>query len=403
MRPGEPPGQRWQGLDAFRGLAVIGMVLVNNPGNHDAVYTQLEHSTWNGCTFADLVFPFFLFVVGITTTISLAAMARRGDARAATARIWRRAALIVGIGVALNWFPFYQSGEVSAITHVAAIDRILARLLVLRIPGVLQRIGIAYLAAALIARRASSRTIAIVTAVVLLGYWLLLTAVPVPGEGAIGAAVFDQPARTLPAHVDRALFDWSRWGLGNHLWDSAVTWDPEGALSTLPSIATVLLGVLCGRWMLSPAPRARDRGVLAAGVAAVVVGWLWSLAFPLNKPLWTSSYVLFTAGIGAVLLAGLSAALDRGARRGWAQPLLVFGANPLIAYAGSEIARRILHSSIKLRDAQARIGFDEWVTRRFDHAGLPADAASLAWALIFLGAWWLALSRLSRRRLFVRV
>jgi predicted acyltransferase len=155
--------------------------------------------------------------------------------------------------------------------------------------------------------------------------------------------------------------------------------------------------------MLSPAPRARARGVLAAGVAAVVVGWLWSLAFPLNKPLWTSSYVLFTAGIGAVLLAGLSAALDRGARRGWAQPLLVFGANPLIAYAGSEIARRILHSSIKLRDAQARIGFDEWVTRRFDHAGLPPDAASLAWALIFLGAWWLALSRLSRRRLFVRV
>lgn len=400
MPAANPAGQRWRGLDAFRGLAVIGMLLVNNPGNHDAVYAQLEHSAWHGCTIADLVFPFFLFVVGITTTISLAAMQRRGDT--STRRIWRRAALIFGIGLLLNWFPFYQSGSVAALTGVAAVDRILARLLVLRIPGVLQRIAVAYLAGALIARRASSRTIAVVTVALLVGYWLLLTIVPVPGEGVVGAAVLGQPARTITAHVDRALFDWSRWGLGNHLWDTALTWDPEGLLSTLPSIATVLLGVLCGRWMTAARRERRVRDLVIAGIAGIVVGWLWSFVFPLNKSLWTSSFVVFTAGVGAVLLALLSATVDEGAPA-WAFPLLVFGANPLIAYAGSEIARRILHSSIKLRGVHGRIGLDEWVTQHIQTAGLSPKAASLAWALLFLTAWWVGLARLSRRQLFVRV
>ncbi|HEX4683128.1 MAG TPA: heparan-alpha-glucosaminide N-acetyltransferase domain-containing protein, partial [Gemmatimonadaceae bacterium] len=118
MPPGEAAGQRWRGLDAFRGLAVIGMLLVNNPGDRDAVYAQLRHSPWNGCTIADLVFPFFLFVVGITTTVSLASMQRRGIDP--TSRIWRRAVTIFGIGLLLNWFPFYQSGHVGSITHVAA-------------------------------------------------------------------------------------------------------------------------------------------------------------------------------------------------------------------------------------------------------------------------------------------
>ena len=199
--------------------------------------------------------------------------------------------------------------------HPGFLDRLLARLLVLRIPGVLQRIAVAYLATALVARRASSRTIGIITAGLLVGYWLLLTVVPVPGEGVIGIAVLDQPSRTIVAHVDRALFDWSRWGLGNHLWDGALTWDPEGALSTLPSIATALLGCLCGRFMIA------SRATSASGIVVRGRGGnsrrrgCGASVFPFNKSLWTSSYVLFTAGIGAILLAILSAALDRGSRR----------------------------------------------------------------------------------------
>ena len=396
---------RWRGLDAFRGLAVIGMLLVNNPGDHDAVYRQLAHSAWHGCTLADLVFPFFLFVVGITTEITLS---RLLDTGRTSRRIWRRAVVIFGIGLFLNWFPFYQSGIIAWTSHPGFLDRLAERLLILRIPGVLQRIAVVYLVTALVARRASLRTIVAITALLLLGYWALLTAVPVPGEGAVGAALLDSPSKTIVAHVDRALFDWSRWGLGNHLWDSALTWDPEGVLSTLPSIATALLGVILARVVRRSSSSAAQgsfaslRMTLGAGTAAIAVGWIWSVVFPLNKSLWTSSFVLFTAGTATILLVALTFALERRPGAWWAKPLIVFGENPLVAYAGSELARRILHSSIKIKSANGRLGTDEWVFRQFEYVGLSPKAASLAWALLFLAAWLLALSHLSRRRLFVR-
>ena len=379
------------------------MLLVNNPGNHDAVYAPLRHSPWNGCTIADLVFPFFLFVVGITTTMSLATMVQRGgDDAAIRARIWRRAAVLFGIGVLLNWFPFYQSGAIPWTAHPNPFDRVVERLMLLRIPGVMQRIAVAYLAAALLARRASSRTLVVVTAVVLIAYWGLLTVVPVPGEGMNGALLLDQPSRTIVAHADRALFDWTRWGLGNHLWDSALTWDPEGALSTFPAIATVLLGVLCGRWMIAPERLNRLRGLLVAGIATTIVGWCWGQVFPINKALWTSSYVLFSAGIAAIVLAAISAILDRWPDAGWARPLVIFGENPLIAYAGSELAHRILHSSIKIPIDGHRVGTDEWTVHLLENAGLSPEAASLAWSLLFIAGWLFVLSRFSRRRLVVR-
>jgi predicted acyltransferase len=377
-----PEVPRWRALDAFRGLAVIGMLLVNNPGNHDAVHAELQHSAWHGCTIADLVFPAFLFVVGITTSLS------------PNKRVWKRAGVIFAIGLVLNWFPFYQSGAIAGIEHPGFVDRVIARLLILRIPGVLQRIAVAYAAAAFISRRASSRQIVFVIVAILLGYWATLTLLPVPGEGVIGSAVLGEPSRTIVAHVDRALFDWTQWGLGNHLWDSAGTWDPEGALSTLPAIATVLLGVLFGRQMRTEDSAQRRRAILA-GAALIIVGLAWSLVFPLNKSLWTSSFVLFTAGVSALTLAVIP-----GSRL--IAPLIVFGENPLLAYAGSEIARRILHSSIKIPSADGRLGVDEWTSRTLERIGLSAPAASLAWALLFTALWWLGLRRLSRRRLYLR-
>ena len=378
-----PP--RWRALDAFRGLAVIGMLLVNNPGSHDAVYSQLEHSVWNGCTIADLVFPFFLFVVGITTAITL----ERGVApdRASGGRIWRRAATSFGIGLLLNWFPFYQSGPIAWAEHPGFLERVVARLLVLRIPGVLQRIAVVFLVVALLARRASLRTIIVTTVALLVGYWAL-----------IGIGPLEPSSATIAAHVDRLLFDWTRFGLGNHLWDSALTWDPEGVLSTLPSIATALLGLIFAR-TVRHATRSRAMTIV---VAWMLVGWIWSFWFPLNKSLWTSSFVLFTAGIGGLLLIAMTYALDAAPEARWARPLIVFGENPLIAYAGSELARRILHSSIKIKTAGGRLGTDEWTFRQFETLGLSPKAASLAWTLLFVAAWWLVLRRLSRRRLFVR-
>jgi len=394
--------KRWAALDAFRGLAVIGMLLVNNPGNHDAVYSTLEHSAWNGCTIADLVFPFFLFAVGITTAIGAPTPGLVVESSRSVARIWRRAAIIFAIGFLINWFPFYQSGTIPFTDHPGFVDRVVARLLIVRIPGVLQRIAIAYLVVALLARRASVRAITAITVLILLGYWALLMLAPVPSEGLIGAAEFNEPARTIVAHVDRTLFDWTRWGLGNHLWDSALTWDPEGALSTISSFATVTIGFLIGVWSLRAEPRERIRWLSMVGVALIAIGGAWSLALPLNKPLWTGSYIVFTAGIAAVLIAILTAAVDGERRSFWVRPLIVFGENPLIAYAGSEIARRILHSSIKVKGPSGRLGLDEWVSTALAHTGWSPNAASLAWAILFLAAWWLVLERLSRRGLLVR-
>jgi predicted acyltransferase len=411
------PPTRWRALDAFRGLAVIGMLLVNNPGDHDAVYRQLEHSVWNGCTIADLVFPFFLFVVGITTAITLGRVGPSSDAEVRR-RIWRRAAIIFGIGLLLNWFPFYQSGPIAWTEHPGFLDRVTARLLVLRIPGVMQRIAVVYLVTALLVRRSSFRAIVMITAALLVGYWILLTLVPVPGEGVIGAVVMSDPSRTIVAHVDRALFDWSRWGLGNHLWDSALTWDPEGLLSTLPSIATALIGALvilrsrptkdsfAAEEIVTPPPRRtgvlRSLRSLSMTIGCLILGLIWSYWFPLNKSLWTSSFVLFTAGIGGLLLIALTYLLERHPNALWARPLIVFGENPLIAYAGSELARRVLHSSIKIKTSAGRLGTDEWTFRQLETLGLTPKAASLAWALLFLAAWWVLLARLSQRRLFVR-
>jgi predicted acyltransferase len=394
--------KRWAALDAFRGLAVIGMLLVNNPGEHDAVYRQFAHSQWNGCTIADLVFPFFLFAVGITTALGATKRGLVATPSRSVARIWRRAATIFAVGFVINWFPFYQSGPISFAGHPTVFDRIGARLLIVRIPGVLQRIAVAYLAVALLARRTSTRVLIAITVLLLLGYWALLMFAPVPGEAVIGAAVFNEPSRTIVAHVDRALFDWTRWGLGNHLWDSALTWDPEGALSTIASVATVALGYIFGAWEFEADGMTRGRTLVVAGLALTIVGWLWSFALPLNKSLWTSSYVVFTAGIAAIVLGALTLTA-KGERRLWAmRPLIVFGENPLVAYAGSEIARRILHSSIKVRGATGRLGLDEWVSTTLEHTGWSPKAASLAWAILFLLAWWLLLERLSRRGLLVR-
>ena len=393
---------RWAALDAFRGLAVIGMLLVNNPGTHDAVYRQLEHSPWNGCTIADLVFPFFLFAVGITTAIGAPKGGLVAGQSRSVWRIFRRAGIIFAIGLVINWFPFYQSGSLPFTDHPGFFDRVVARMLLARIPGVLQRIAVAYLVVALLARRMSLRAMVLITVFILAGYWALLTVAPVPGEGVAGAAVLDEPGRTIVAHIDRWLFDWSRWDLGNHLWDSAVTWDPEGALSTVSSIATVMIGYLCGAWAFTVDRATREKWLLAAGATAIVAAMAWSLLLPLNKSLWSSSYVLYTAGIASVVLALLTEAMDAERRAPWRRPLEVFGENPLIAYAGSEIVRRILHSSIKVRGPSGRIGLDEWVSTALQQAGLSAKAASLAWALLFLLAWWILLERLSRRGLFVR-
>ena len=400
-----PAVARLTSLDVFRGLTIIGMLLVNDPGNTSAAYPQLRHSAWHGWTLADLVFPFFLLVVGITTHLSLHARADRGASDAALRRqILRRGALIFGIGLLLNWFPFYHYGAITGHPASTFLDHLGTRLLELRFLGVLQRIGIAYVGAALLTYRAPTRRVVIATAIILVGYWALLTVVPVPGEGELGARLLDAPARTLAAWVDRVTLDWSRWGLGNHIWESSAVYDPEGLLSTLPAIATMMIGVLAGRWLGSQRPLGeRMNGLFASGAILTIGGLAWGALFPINKNLWSSSYVLFTAGIACTTLATIMWLVDSRQWRRWTEPFVVFGTNPLTAYIGAELTAILFASTIKFRvDGRLRSAH-ELVYERLLASWLAPGFASLVYSLGFVALWYLLLRVLHRRRIIFKI
>lgn len=405
---GEPVGpaaSRLRALDVFRGLTIAGMLVVNDPGDAATVYAPLAHSAWHGWTPTDLVFPFFLFVVGITTHLSLARRAAAGDDPAALRRqVLRRAAALFAIGLLLNWYPFYQSGAIAGHADPSVLDRIAARLIDLRLLGVLQRVALAYLAAGLIALDATSRRVAAWAAALLLGYWALMTLVPVPGEHALGAALLDDRARTLAAWSDRALLDWSRWGLGNHLWRDTRTSDPEGPLSTIPAIASTLLGVLAGRWLASARPVAERLTALgAAGAIAASAGVVWGWWFPINKPIWTSSYAVLTAGIACLALASIGWLVDVARWDRWARPFLAFGRNAILAYVGAEWLARVLHSTVKWKLGDRRVGTEMAFTHAVRGLGVDPRAASLAWALLYVLLWYAIVAALDRRRIYLKV
>ena len=404
-----PASERVVSIDVLRGITVAGMLLVNDPGDPDHVFAPFRHSVWNGCTFADLVFPFFLFLVGITTHLSLSRHASNSHDDGAFAVVFRaitrRAAIIFVLGVLLNAYPFFEKTALAGPEWLPAFfGHIAARLEMLRLTGVLQRIAIVYFVASLVAWNTSTKRVAIVAASLLFAYWAAMTLIPVPGENEIGARLLDQPARTLAAWVDRTMLDGTRWNLGWHLWDRAVPYDPEGLLSTIPAIATVLLGVLAGRWLQTTRAIGLRLQMLGyAGSAAMVLGLLWSVVFPINKPLWTSSYVLFTAGAACVSLAIVGWLVDMKQMKRWTMPFLVFGTNPILAYVGGELLANILRSSIKFKIDGHRLSSGMTVVRGLEAIGVESRVASLLWALSFVVVCYALLVPLYRRGKFLKV
>lgn len=362
--------QRLLSLDVFRGLTMAAMVIVNNPGDWGNVYWPLLHAEWHGATPTDLIFPFFLFIVGVSITLS-----RKS---ASWGSILRRAAIIFGLGLFLSGYPrFNLEGW--------------------RIPGVLQRIAVCYLAAAAAyrltggERRRQVTIIGALAAALALGYWAILMLVAPPG----GVAGDLTPEGNLGAWIDRALME-------GHLWRPR--WDPEGLLSTIPAIATTLLGILAGICLGSPWTAERKAAALAAGGAvAVAIGLAWSLAFPLNKPLWTSSYAIFTAGCASLLLAGCYWIIDiRGWRR-WTTPLVILGVNAITLFLASGLLAKTL-GLIRVEGPEGReIALGRWV---YLHAFAPFFApknASLMYAAANLVVLFMLLAWMYRRRLFLRV
>jgi predicted acyltransferase len=402
-----PPAtrERLLALDVFRGLTIAGMLLVNDPGSWSHIYPPLRHAEWHGWTPTDLIFPFFLFIVGVTTHLSIAARRARGDdERTIRWQILRRGALIFLLGLLLNWFPFFQWGAISGNASPSFADRVLERLEVLRIMGVLQRIGIAYTAAALLTLRTSVKQQVAIVGALLVGYWIVMALVPVPDTGVLGAVAINTKDGHLAAWLDRLVLDWRAYGLGNHLWGGSVTWDPEGLLSTLPAIGTTMLGVMAGRWIGQPRPLAeRLNGLFAAGALGMMVGLMWNWSFPINKAIWTSSYVLFTAGMASVSLATIMWIVDVHGWRRWTKFFVIYGMNPIVAFVGSGILARLLYSILKINYDGERVSVVEAIYRTFVTWGLAPINASLAFALGFVLLWFGILWVLYRRRIFLKI
>jgi predicted acyltransferase len=238
-----------------------------------------------------------------------------------------------------------------------------------------------------------------IIAALLIGYWLAMTLVPVPGTGTLGYFLLDQPDRTLAAFFDRLILG------ANHIWSSTKTWDPEGPLSTIPAIATAMLGVLAGRWITRKDKPLIDRvaGLYGAGSLAMLGGSLWGWIFPINKNLWTSSYVVFSAGFACVVLATCIWIIDVHQIRRWSRPFAIYGVNPLIAFVGSGVMARLIDSLIKLDVNGKRVSLHQW---SYDVTFAPLFVpkfASLLWGLCFVALWLGILTLLHRRNIIVRL
>jgi predicted acyltransferase len=382
-------------LDAFRGITIAAMLVVNNPGSWSAIYPPLRHAEWHGWTPTDLIFPFFLFIVGVAIAFSLGGRLGRGDSRRQLMlKATMRAAILFALGLLLHGFPGYDLSSI-------------------RVMGVLQRIAIAYFAASAIvigtwksADATGWKPQAIWAGALLVGYWLLMTLVPVPGSG---AGVLE-PGRDLGAYIDRTIFG------TEHLWAQSKTWDPEGLLSTLPAIATVLTGVLTGHWIRTGASargaavrqsRARGDpeilvGLFLAANAGLFAGWAWSAFFPINKSLWTSSYVLFTTGFALHVLAMCYWLVDVRRWRAWATPFVVFGMNAIAAFWLSSLGARIL-GLVRIGADDDEVALKTWLFERLYAPWLPPVDASLAFALSYTLFWLAAMWLLYRQRIFIKV
>ncbi|HVN84563.1 MAG TPA: heparan-alpha-glucosaminide N-acetyltransferase domain-containing protein [Candidatus Binatia bacterium] len=366
-------GARLRSLDAFRGLTVAAMIFVNNPGTWRHVYPTLRHAEWNGCTVADLVFPFFLFIVGVAITFSFATAEGRREPRAQQLpKLVRRTLIIFALGLFLNGFPFFTIES-------------------WRIPGVLQRIALCYGLAALAALLLTMRGQAIAAGALLLGYWGLIRWVPIPGYGA------GQLQRTanLPAYIDELV-------LRGHMFRAH--WDPEGILSTVPAVATTLGGVLTGHWLRSPRGQLeRVVGLFVAGNFAVVLGLVMNAWLPINKDLWTSSYAVFTGGVALNLLALCYWLIEVQGCVRWAVPFFVLGTNPILAYLLPSLLDRVMITTHVTRADGSIVLLKTYV---FETCFLPWASrahASVLYATADVLMWMAILSILYRRRIFIKI
>lgn len=361
-------------LDVFRGITIAGMVLVNNPGTWSSIYWPLEHAEWHGWTPTDLVFPFFVFIVGVAIPLAFGRRTESGGSkRDLYLKVIRRSLIIFALGIFLAGFPYFQLSTI-------------------RIPGVLQRLAVCYLFASLIFLNTKVRTQIIVTLVLLVIYCLLMTRLHAPGFGTGDLS----KEGSLASFVDRVIF-------GPHIWKQGKVYDPEGLLSTIPAIATALFGVLTGQWLrTSKSQYEKVTGMFVAGACCVVIGWCWNPFFPINKALWTSSYVFFTAGLALQFLALCYWLLDIKKYQLWAKPFIIFGVNAIALYVGSGLMARLM-GLIKLPWGSETISLQGWIFQKLFLPWASPINASLAYAIAFVLLWLGLMWILYWRKIYIKV
>ncbi|NUO01472.1 MAG: DUF5009 domain-containing protein [Saprospiraceae bacterium] len=422
-------------LDVFRGMTIAGMILVNNPGSWSTIYGPLKHADWHGCTPTDWVFPFFLFMVGMAIPIALGRRKAAGEGLPDLRRkIIIRTLIIFGLGLLMAAFPrfgFKEGHDNLWIPHLillgigllaifwrgvstVAKERKIAgwialavalamlaigiwayNLTALRIPGVLQRIALVYCACAFLFLATDMRRQIWIGAGLLLLYWGLMTLVPIPG----GVAPNLEAETNLGAWIDRTL-------LGGHLWSQAITWDPEGLLSTLPAVVTGMIGMQAGNWIKTlRSPYEHLTGIFGVGVLLVALGLTWDLAFPINKKIWTSSYTLYTGGVALLFLGMIYWIVDVLQYRRWTRFFVVYGMNALFVFVLSGLVAKLL-GAIKVTDttnANPGLSLQGWLYENCFKSVFSDYNASLAYALANVAFFWCIAWVLYKRRIFIKV
>ena len=371
--------QRLISLDVFRGLTIGAMVLVNNPGTWSAIYPPLKHAAWHGWTFTDTIFPFFIFIMGIAIPIALEKRRAAGQAGFGLyLTLARRGAALFGLGLFLAFFPFYNwmKGE-----WIVLHD--------LRVMGVLQRLGLCFFFASVLFLWLKPRGLLIAAFALLLGYWAIMI---IGGRGDLSVEGH------FSGLVDRTI-------LGPHMWKGSPFYDPEGLLSTLPSIATCLFGVLTGQ--LIGTPKSNDAKVAEMffwGFILLTLGWIWSAVFPINKPIWTSSYAVFMSGLGMIVLAACYWLIDIKGSTWWAKPFVIFGVNALALFVGSGMMGRVLNMVPGDTGADGKL--ISLKTALYEGIFAPLTSpmnASLLFAVCFIGLWLFLMWLLYRKQIFIKV
>lgn len=355
-------------LDAMRGFTIAAMILVNYPGSWDHIYEPLEHAKWNGLTPTDLIFPFFLFIVGVSIALSYTKLLEKGTPKATLyKKIIFRSLKIFAVGVFLSMLPSFDIFNI-------------------RITGVLQRISIVFLACSFIFLNTSFRVQAWLGGVTLMLYWLAMTLIPTPGVG----QVMLERGVNLAAYVDSVL-------LPGRMWEG--TWDPEGILSTFPSIVTGITGILAGHLLLQKRdPYEKSVLLMVAGLAAVAAGYFWGLAFPINKNLWTSSYVLVTSGLASLWLGAMYYIVDIRKYTSGTSPGIIFGSNAIAIYFLSDVISYLFYL-VPFGSA----ALNEHFMATFITLGFAPKLASLLYAMIFVSINFGIAYILYKKKLFIKL